>query len=339
MKNLGLNYILIIVAWNICGVVNSQEGRNQTNLSLNANEKKEKIIDDHIYLVKKEKKIETSRIYFVDDHNKVFSTFQIFPSSPIKDPDYKILHSEKYITIRRIYSKDSRTIVDGTVLDLKGATKWKVPPELFVIGYFADIIPNDENNTIMIINALKGTLKIFSVNGKEKTEKQFSPQAPSEHSTLDDEEDSEIEFSSQPSEKCKYVCISRESSETNDFKNEITLLDGNGDILFQKFDEQSRFKSVLGVFEDFKMIVIKGDSGRGRRKTRQFERYFGLDFNGNKLWELDAEKYYFDLSDRYGTIVPLDYVYKEMDKNGKHCIRVENKPSRQKLDLITGKIF
>jgi hypothetical protein len=271
---------------------------------LPADEKVLKIINDNIYYVGKKDFQHTvsingkpyttrdtngtQKIYFTDRQGKILNTFNIFPSTTILSAFDVIRYSKKFITIKRSYQDKGKLVMDGFLLDSAGKILWHIPKKVLESYMF----PCDKNDSVMMIDAWKGFLKIYSVNGVEKTERYFTDQSDKKYKDLaaEDLEDVSFDGDCEASDNGDYIAVGRNSVDFPDFQSELTLLDSSGNIIFQNKEPQSKAGEPLKISADLKIIVVDG-AIRTQLANHHYltqEIYYGIDFTGKKLWELDS---------------------------------------------------
>src|SRR5579872_7089452 len=217
---------------------------------LQSDEEVKEVINGQIYLVHKKNDknaVVNEKLYFSDSQGNVIKTFNIFPSTAIQSATGELHASKKYLIIQRHYFEGKKQTTNGFLLNNSGDVLWNIPGK----DLGGIIMSSDKDNTLMVVDAWKGHLKIYGVKGEEIEDKYFSNQNGEkfpEINSLDEEED--FSFNCKFSESGNYVCVSRSFPDVRGFKNEVTLLDSKGNVIFQDFDEQSRFGHVLNVLED-----------------------------------------------------------------------------------------
>lgn len=154
---------------------------------------------------------------------------------------------------------------------------------------------NDKKDQVLLIDPNKGQIKVFNSKGGLIQQKYFSDQNP-DHSpemfkTL--ARCDVIWGLCEPQEEKYnkgYIAVTRnqncampQDTKNKLFKNELTLLNLSGETLFQNREPDSITGVPLKVFEDLQVIVVgPGEDGYGALTSGH---YYGLDFQGKKIWE------------------------------------------------------
>ena len=283
-------------------------------------------------------KIESSKFYFSDGQGKVLKIFNVFPSQEILNAQMSVRHTKKYLVVRRSFSDGGKNVSDGFILDNSGQVLWHIPGKA-IIG---DVFANDKNDNVIIVDAWKGFLKVYTIKGVEKIEKYFTDQNDKRFSdlALENLEDVDFRGGCESSENGDYIAVFRSSSDFKEFQSELTLLDSDGNIIFQNRAPQSKVGSPIKIFGDLKIIFVSGEiNGRlTDRKYKAHQMYFGLDFTGNELWNLDGEKYFINRFDLIAPIVKVENVERDMDESGKHSRGNKFTPSNKTFNLKTGEL-
>jgi len=97
------------------------------------------------------------------------------------------------------------------------------------------------------------------------------------------------------------VAIYREAPRLH-FKKELTLLDQNGNVLFQNRDPNLFVGRPIEVFKDLQIVVIDMFPLDAREQylekySSDTHHYFGINFKGQKVWEFCCEEMGFDWND------------------------------------------
>jgi hypothetical protein len=325
--------------------LNAQTEQNQINQPafLRSDEKIELIFNRKIYLVEKKEnehtvsingsvyttssKNETAKIYFTDGQGNVSSVFKIFPSENVQAAFYELRNTKKYISIKRSYQDEGKRIMDGLLFDATGKILWNIPKEDLTSYMF----PNDKNDSVMMIDAWKGFMKVYDVKGVEKFEKYFTDQNDQKFKDLATENLEDVSFDGAcvSSEDGNYIAVGRNSADFKDFQSELTLLDSDGNIVFQNKAPGATVGQPLKIFESLNVIVVLGDLNdqSAGLHHRRIDTYFGIDFSGKKLWELEGQKYWLnpnDLRDVKDDLVRID--------------ASDNTPTKLKLNIKTGEV-
>lgn len=321
---------------------------------LQSNEDTKEIINSQIYLAQengeqqriilkgKEKnfsrpKIETTRFYFTDGRGNVRKTFNVFPTSNVLGAEVYTHHSKKYLTIRRSFVDGKNEVLDGFVFDNAGKVLWHIPRKLMV----GEVFPDDKTDTAMIINVWTGKFEIYNFNGVKITEKYFSDQNDQKYPDLKTpDEDTVIWGGCLSSENGEYIAVSRQTNDVVGFASELTLLDSTGNIIFQNGAPQSKVGKPLKVLGKQKVLVVLGDIN-GRLTNRHYQShdmYFGLNFSGKEIWQMDGQEYFLQPADLINDVANIGRVKKTLDKKGNTFFEFDETPSGKTLNLITGEI-
>jgi hypothetical protein len=154
---------------------------------------------------------------------------------------------------------------------------------------------NDKNNQVLLIDPNHGQLKIFNSKGKMIQEQYFSDQNP-DHSPEIFKQVPRCDViggcceSGEGRYNKAYIAITRnqdcampQDTKNKLFKNELTLLNLAGETLFQNREPDSVTGVPLKVFADLQVIVVgPGEDDYGAINSGH---YYGLDFQGKKIWE------------------------------------------------------
>ncbi len=152
---------------------------------------------------------------------------------------------------------------------------------------------NDEQNQVLLVDPDDGELKIFNSKGEIVRQRYFSDQNP-DHSPEMFKQVGDcgvIGGFCEPRENRYnegYIAVTRNQGcgqrgeRQRLFKNELTLLDLAGEPLFQNRAPNSITGVPLKVFEDLKVTVVAAGEDSEAITAGQ---YYGLDFQGKKLWE------------------------------------------------------
>lgn len=353
----GRNHLLILclLLANSPALPQTQKSQIPQPAFLPPNEQAIKLINDRIYLVVNKPQehsfstngknysgnysdTNTSKLYFTDAQEKILNTFAVFPSNNVVNAVITIKNTKKFLAVRRSYSDTGKNITDGFIFDDSGRVLWHISTDDLI----GEIFINDNSGTLAIVDPLKGYLKVFDINGIEKVEKYFTDQNDLKFPQLktEDLEDLDFQESAESSEDGNYIAVYRVARDLKNFQSELTLFDSAGNITFQNRAPLENVGTPLKLLSDLKLIIalgdVKGTPSYGAH--RGHDEYFGINFKGEKIWELDGERFFLDPRDLSDAHIKIQNVQKIMDKSGRRVIDKKTSPSNQVINIKTGEV-